>query len=141
MTIHVRGCLLLSSALLLLPGTAGCGSNGPPAREDVLAMPREELYGASMKSLVYEFRAKVRKRGIPAAKEGLPGLLENFNGYEEQAVGTHLETYRQIADKLKTLQTTLEGSPSREAVTDQVDEIGSLADQLPGDANQNPPVE
>jgi len=141
MRIQVRDCFLSGAVVLLLLGSSGCSSSGPPAREDILAMPKDELYGASMKGLVYEFRAKFRKHGIPAAKEALPVLLENFDGFEKQDVGSHLETYQQIVDKLQSLQTTLEGSPTREAVSEQVDDIGSLADQLPGEADPNPRVE
>jgi hypothetical protein len=71
----------------------------------------------------------------------LPDLLASLEGYERLKLGEHKETYKQIVDKLKALQGELAGSPTKEAVVKSVDEIGALADKLPGQANQNPVVE
>ena len=56
-------------------------------------------------------------------------------------LGAHKETYKQIYEKLKALEGTLAGSPTKEAVVKVVDDIGALADKLPGKANENPSVE
>ena len=136
----LNACVLLA-ALVIALSICGCGSGQPSGRPDLDAIPDAELHGASTKGMLYEFRAKVRKRGVPAAKQELPMLLESFAGYQQQPVGKHLDTYRQIADKLKALQSTLAASPTKDAVVKAADEIGALADKLPGQANPNPQVE
>jgi len=135
----VHASLLL--ALAIAPGLCGCGSGQPSGRPDLDAIPDEELHGASTKGMLYEFRAKVRKRGVAAAKTELPSLLEGFKDYEKQPVGKHKDTYRQIAEKLKTLEGTLAASPTKDTVVKAADEIGTLADKLPGKANPNPQVD
>lgn len=129
------------AASLLALGAMGCGGDTPEARQDILNTPREELYGASTKSLLYEFRAKVRKHGVEGAKDALPELQENFQGYEQLPLGEHMQTWQQIDEKLKELESALGQSPSREQVTSSVEEIGTLADKLPGKADENPQVE
>lgn len=124
-----------------LVGVSGCGSDEPPARQDILDKAPEELHGSSTKAMLYEFRAIVRKRGTAGAKAELPILLENFEGYEETPVGDHLDTYTQIVEKLKSLETMLAGSASDEEVKAVIEEVGKLADTLPGEANENPTVE
>lgn len=128
------------AAVAIAAGLSGC-SGQRSGRPDLDAIPDEELHGASIKALLYDFRAKVRKYGAAGAKKELPAVLEGFQDYEKQPVGKHLDTYRQIAEKLKALDTTLAGSPSKDAVVKTADEIGSLADKLPGKANPNPQVE
>ena len=146
MPIHKRGRLqsisLFAFLLLVVPLAPGCGSRGQPSgRPDIDAIPEIERRGAATKADIYEFRAKVRKRGVAAAKQDLPDLLASLEGYERLKLGEHKETYKQIVEKLKALQGQLAGSPSKEAVVKAVDEIGALADKLPGKANENPTVE
>jgi hypothetical protein len=140
MLIGLRTSGLVAAALLLALGT-GCGGGGPPTREDILKIPKEEHYGMAVKAQLFEFRAKVKKRGVKAAQQELPTLLENFDGYEKQALGQHLETYKQIVEKLNALKTTLAGSPNPAEVTQVANEIGELATKLPGKADENPEVE
>ena len=135
-TTHARARLATFAVALCV---AGCGRGS--GRPDLDAIPAEELHGASTKGMLYEFRAKVRKYGVAAAKKELPAVLEAFADYEQQPIGSHKETYRQIAEKLKALETTLAGSPTKDAVVKAADEIGALADKLPGKANPNPQVE
>ena len=130
-------CLIVA---LSAAGFAGCGGQSS-GRPDLDAIPDEELHGASTKGLIYEFRAKVRKRGVLAARQEMPSLLESFKDYEKQPVGKHKETYREIAEKLKALDSTLTAKPTKEAVVKAADEIGTLADKLPGKANPNPQVD
>jgi hypothetical protein len=133
---------LVAVALLVTLSAWGCGSRGQPSgRPDIDAIPKEELYGAATKAQLYEFRAKVRKRGAAAAKQDLPDLLDGLKGYERQPVGQYKETYKQIVEKLEALQGTLGGSPSKDAVVKVAEEIGVLADKLPGKADANPQVE
>jgi hypothetical protein len=127
---------ILTAAALAI----GCSSKQTSGRPDIDAIPKEELYGASTKALLYEFRAKVRKRGTAAAKQEVPMLLENLEGYEKAPVGQHLETYKQIVEKLKALQGTL-ATATKDSAVKIADEIGTLADKLPGKADQNPIVE
>src|SRR5262245_34723662 len=125
---------VLLAVLAIALGAGGCGGKHT-GRPDLDAIPDEELHGASTKGLLYEFRAKVKKRGVAAAKQDLPVLLESFQDYEKQPVGKHVETYRQIAEKLKALESSLAAAPSKDAVVKAADEIGALADKLPGKAN------
>src|SRR5438034_89848 len=112
---------------------AGCGSRRQASgRPDIDAIPEIELRGQADKATLYEFRAKVRKRGVSAAKAELPDLLSSFENYEKLKLGAHKETYKQIYEKLKALEGTLAGSPTKEAVVKAVDDIGALADKLPG---------
>jgi hypothetical protein len=126
---------------ILFANSFGCSSGQPSGRPDIDAIPDEELHGASTKAMLYEFRAKVKKRGVKAAKDELPVLLESFEGLEKRPVGQHLDTYKQIAEKLQALNGTLAGNPSADAVTKAANEIGALADKLPGKADPNPLVE
>jgi len=119
----------------------GCSSGQKSGRPDIDAIPEVELRGASDKKELYEFRAKVKKRGVAAAKQDLPDLLASLENYEKFKLGEHKETYKQIVEKLKAMQADLAGSPSKESVTKYVDEIGALADKLPGTAPANPTVE
>jgi hypothetical protein len=138
---NLGGSWLRRGVLLLTVAAAGCGSDQPPARQDILDAPEDELHGASTKGMLYEFRAKVRKHGVQAARQEVPILLENFAGFENAPVGDHLETYKQIDEKLKALETTLAGAPTDEQVKQAAEEIGTLADKLPGKAEENPEVE
>jgi hypothetical protein len=133
---HVLGICVLLAAV------AGCGSGGQPSgRPDIDAIPEIELRGSATKASIYEFRAKVKRRGVNAAKAEVPLLLESLEGYEKLKLGEHTATYQQIVEKLKALQGTLASSPSKDAVTKAADEIAALADKLPGKADPNPQVE
>lgn len=124
----VVGCVLF----------VGCGGDDPmAARPDIAAISMEEHYGASVKSMIYEFRAKVRKRGATAVNQELPLLLENLEGYEQQPLGDHAATYKEIVEKLKAMS----GATSKDAAVKAANEVGTLADKLPGKANDNPVVE
>jgi len=128
--------LPLLAAILL----AGCGRGQKSARPDIDAIPEVELRSAATKRAIYEFRAKVKKRGVAAAKQDLPDLLSSFEGYEKHNLGEHKETYKQIVEKLNAMQAGL-GSATKESVTKAVDELGALAAKLPGQADENPVVE
>ncbi|MGH7127323.1 MAG: hypothetical protein ACREIV_02050 [Planctomycetaceae bacterium] len=137
----LRGIARFATMVLMLLMLSGCGSDEYTARPDILQTPEAELHGASVKASLYEFRAKVRKHGAEGARQELPTLIESFEGYEDQPVGEHLETYTQIDAKLKELDSMLAGSPTKEQVVAVAEEIGTLADKLPGKADENPSVE
>lgn len=118
----------------------GCGSGQTSGRPDIDAIADEDHYANDVKGQLYEFRAKVRRRGVEGVKRELPQLLEGFEGYEKRKLGSHAATCKEIVEKLKALEGTL-ASASRDAVVKAADEIGTLADKLPGDANPNPQVE
>jgi hypothetical protein len=130
----------LVACLLILFGAAGCNSSQSSGRPDIDAISDEEHFGKSSKALLYEFRAKVRKRGVEAARQELPQVLESFQGVERRKLPDSMATYKEIVEKLKALEGSL-GSASREVVVKAADEIGALADKLPGEANPNPEVE
>ena len=133
-------CLVLAAAWSLL-GAAGCGSADNSARPDIAAIPDEEHFANDTMGQLYVFRAKVRKRGVEAAKQDLPDLLEGVATYEQRRITKGKETYKEIVDKLKALQAKLASSPSMDDVVKAAEEIGTLADKLPGKANANPSVE
>ena len=122
----------------LLPG---CGTAENSARPEIDAVSAEEHFGTSSKRLLYEFRAKVRKNGVNAAKQDLPDLLEEISTYEQRRLPKDKDTYKEIVEKLKALQSKLGGSPSKDEVVKAAEEIGTLADKLPGKADANPVVE
>jgi len=132
---------LLGVLFLICLSAWGCGSGGPPAREDVLKIPAEEHYGGAIKGMLYVLCAKMEKRGIKGAKEGLPEVLENMQGYEKQSLGSHSDTYRQIDQKLKDLDTLLKGSPTDAVVKQTAEELRGLASKLPGKADESPKVD
>ncbi len=135
-SVYLLGCLLA-----IAPSLAGCGSSSQSSgRPEVEGVSDEVHFGSSSKALLYEFRAKVIKRGVDAAKTDLPALLESFEGYEQRKLGDSTATYKEIVEKLKALEGSL-GSANRDAAVKAVDEIGALADKLPGKANPNPEVE
>lgn len=137
---HSSG-LMCAMVLLAAPWVAGCiGANQSSGRPEVEGVSDAEHFGASSKALLYEFRAKVRKRGVEAARQELPQVLESFEGYERRKLGDSAAMYKEIVEKLKAMESSL-GSASREAAVQAADEIGVLADKLPGTANPNPEVE
>jgi hypothetical protein len=137
-----RACCLSVPLFLTSLLAVGCGSGQKSGRPDIDAIPEEELRGAAVKQSLYEFRAKVRKRGVSAAKADLPDLLESLQGYEKLKVSpAYKDTMKQIVDKVQAMQGDLGGSATKESVTKTADEIGALADKLPGQAHQNPSVE
>jgi hypothetical protein len=127
--------------LLLAASGPGCGSGQSSGRPDLDAIPEIERRGEAVKADLYAFRAKVKKRGVNAAKQDLPDLIPSFENYEKLKLGEHKETYKQILEKLKALEATLAGSPSKDAVVKAVDEIVAIAEKLPGKADPNPVVE
>jgi hypothetical protein len=127
---------------LVVTGVCGCGSRGQSSgRPDLDAIPELQRRAEGDKATLYEFRAKVRKRGVAAAKQEVPDLVATFEAYQKLKLGEHQETYKQILEKLKELQGMLAGSPTKEAVTKAADEVGALAAKLPGTVNENPQVE
>jgi len=137
-----QGCRfsrILTAALLI--SAAGCGGGQPSSgRPEVENVSAAEHFGAASKALLYEFRAKVRKRGAEAAKVALPEVLESFDGLEKRDLGNDLASYREIVEKLKAMEAPA-ASGNRDAVVKAAEEIGTLADKLPGTANPNPEVE
>src|SRR5207237_3605380 len=116
MTFRRAYCPLLAS-LLVAVMSVGCGPGRQKSgRPDIDAIPEIELRGAATKNAIYEFRAKVKKRGVAAAKQDLPDLLENIQAHEKLKLGQHNATYKELAEKLKALQAELAGSPSKDAV-------------------------
>jgi len=131
------------AALFVGALSLGCGGSGQTSgRPDIDAIPEAELRGAATKATLYEFRAKVKKRGVAVAKQEVPELLEQYSSYDKLKVGQdYKDTMKQIVEKLTALQGTLSSSPTKDAVVKAADEIGTLADKLPGKANPNPVVE
>jgi hypothetical protein len=128
----------IAIALTMLAGcNTGQQSSGRPEVEGV---SDAEHFGNSMKQLLYEFRAKVRKRGAEAAKAELPQVLESFEGLEKRKLGDDMATYQQIVEKLKAMEGPA-ASGDRNAVVAAAEEIGTLADKLQGKANPEPEVE
>ena len=137
-------CVSIRFGLILIAlAVLGCGSGRQPSgRPDIDAIPEEELRGSGTKADIYQFRARVRKRGVAAAKQELPELLETLSSYERLKVGKEYKnTMKQIVDRLTALQTELNGSPTKESVVKAAEEVGTLADKLPGKADANPQVE
>ena len=130
-------CAVVATVFLIAGCTGTQQSSGRPEVEDVSAA---EHFGAASKALLYEFRAKVKKRGAEAAKQELPQLLESFEGYEQRELGGDAATYKEIVDKLKAMEAPA-ASGDRNAVVKATEEIGTLADMLPGTADPNPEVE
>src|SRR5689334_17532987 len=123
-------------ACLFVAGLAvGCGSGRRSGRPDIDAIPEIELRGGATKNALYEFRAKVKKRGVAAAKQDLPELLENIQAHEKLKLGAHNATYKELAEKLQALQSQLGGSPNKDAVLKSIDEICTVGEKLPGEAN------
>jgi hypothetical protein len=129
------GWLALAALMIL-----GCSKGQPSGRPDIDAIPEAELRGAAIKASVYEFQAKVRKRGVAAVKQELPEMIEVLTAYERLKLGEHQETYKQINEKLKALQASA-ASATKDSAVKAADEIGALADKLPGKAEKNPQVE
>lgn len=139
MKSSVHACFLF--AIAVLSGAAvGCGGGNEvlEARPEIAAAVAapEETLGSYVKSQIYEFRAKVRKRGAASVKTDLPILLENLGSVDERS-DSHAETYKEILAKLKAMS----DSANRDALVKAVNEIGALADKLPGSANENPIVD
>ena len=141
MSKNLTKCCLLMAALVLPLGAGGCGGADTSARPDIAAIPDEEHFANDTMGQLYVFRAKVRKRGVEAAKQDLPDLLEGVATYEQRRITKGKETYKEIVEKLKALQAKLGSSPSKDEVVKAAEEIGTLAGKLPGKAEANPSVE
>src|SRR5262245_6192762 len=140
MANNCSACVALSVVVFL--GLCGCGSRGQSTgRPEIDDVPEIEHRGRAAKNMIYEFRAKVRKRGVAAAKADLPDVLASMEGYQKLKLGEHNATFKEIFDKLKELEGKLAGSPSKEEVTKAVEDIATIASKLPGKANENPVVE
>jgi hypothetical protein len=136
------GACSAALVIVLAAMALGCGGSGQSSgRPDLDAIPEIERRGEAVKADLYQFRAKVRKRGVNAVKQDLPDLLPTFENYEKLKLGEHAETYKQIFEKLKALEGSLASSPSKDAVVKAVDEIVAIAEKLPGKADPNPIVE
>ena len=135
---YLGGSLLLLIAMV----AGGCSGGGQPSgRPDLDATPEADRRAAATKADLYDFCAKVKKRGGNAAKQDLPDLLASMEAHEKLKLGAHQETYKQIVEKLKTLQGLISGSPAKPALDAAVEELKKVADKLPGNANPNPQVE
>ncbi len=134
-----RGYALYLGVVLATLAT-GCSSRQPSGRPDLDAIPEIELYGAATKNAVYELRAKVARRGAAAAKQDLPDLIENVQAHEKLKLGPHNATYKELAEKLKAVQSEV-GGGSKDAILKKVDEAVAVAEKLPGKANEKPLVE
>jgi len=139
--ISLRVLSYIVASLLLGMALVGCGSGRRSGRPDIDAIPEIELRGAATKNALYEFKAKVQKRGLNAAKQDLPDLLENIQAHEKLKLGAHNATYKELAEKLAALQGELGSSPSKDALLKKIDEICAVAEKLPGTANKEPTVE
>jgi hypothetical protein len=140
--LYLRVSSSLVVALVTLLGAGGCGGGGQSSgRPDLDATPEADRRAAATKAELYVFCAKVKKRGANAAKQDLPDLLESLAAYEKLKLGAHQETYKQIVEKLKALQSLIGGSPAKPALDAAVEEIKKLAEKLPGNADANPQVE
>jgi hypothetical protein len=122
--------------------SVGCGGGVQKSgRPDVDAIPEIEHRGRAAKDSIYEFRAKVKKRGVPAAKQELPELISVIEAYSNLKLGEHTQTFKDLLAKLKELETLLAGTPSKDAVVKVVEEAAAIVGKLPGTANENPVVE
>jgi hypothetical protein len=136
--------LRLFSLLFAMSAVAmfsGCGGGQPSGRPDIDAIPEIEHRGRAVKDSIYEFRAKVKKRGVNAAKQELPELMPVIEAYQNLKLGEHTQTIKDLYAKLKELEGALAGSPTKDAVLKTVEEAAAIAGKLPGDANENPIVE
>ncbi len=131
----------ISTFTLVTAFILGCGGGQRSGRPDIDEIPEIEHRGGATKTQIYEFRALVKKRGIAGAKQALPDLLEGIQAHEKLKLGEHNATYKEIAEKLKALQTELAGSPAKDAVEKAVDGIVAVAEKLPGKGNPNATVE
>jgi hypothetical protein len=135
-------CLRGSFLLVAILAAGGCGGGGQPSgRPDLDATPEAERRAAATKADLYDFCAKVKKRGANAAKQELPDFLASMEAHEKLKLGAHQETYKQIVEKLKALQGLIGGSPAKPALDAAIEELKKIADKLPGNANPNPQVE
>ena len=132
-------CLFVA-VLTVVAVAAGCGASNKSGRPEVEGVPDDVHFGSASKATLYEFRAKVKRRGVEAAKAELPQVLESFEGYDKRSLGEHTATYKEIYDKLKAMESSL-GTANRDAAIKAADELGALADKLPGTADANPEVE
>jgi hypothetical protein len=138
MAFRRRNCCFVG--MLVVSILVGCSSRQKSGRPDIDAIPEIEHRGAATKSALYEFRAKVRKRGAAAVKQDLPDLIENVQAHEKLKLGPHNATYKELAEKLKAVQAEA-GSGSKDSILKKVDEAVAVAEKLPGKANDNPSVE
>jgi hypothetical protein len=139
--ISRRRLSCIVAAWLVGLAVVGCSSRQKSGRPDIDEIPEIEHRGKATKNALYEFRAKVKKRGVAAAKQDLPDLLENIQAHEKLKLGAHNATYKELAEKLQALQSQLGGSPTKDAVLKSIDEICTVGEKLPGEANKEPVVE
>ncbi len=123
-----RWAVVLSASLALV-GLVGCGSSSDVPAPGMGA-PEVE-YAKSVKALVADLAQSYKQAGLDGLKSGIEGAVENMEAYEENPVGEHEETYKQIAEGVQSLQQLLQGSPKKSEVEAKLKELQSLADKLP----------
>lgn len=97
---------------------AGCGAKAPP--------PAKEKMAAETKTLVSQFVTKAKTQAPKAAASDLAVLLENLEARLKDQGGA----YQQLVDAAKELQKTLQGSPARPQINQQLDKLSQAASSL-----------
>jgi hypothetical protein len=122
----------MTRALLLTAvfwcATSGCGPSGPKAgRID----NDPASYARTTKKRVLDFvqEAWSNPRGIP---QEAAALLETLEVYPSQPVGEHKSTYETLTQKCKSLVDQAKRAPTSGEVQKLLQEMQTLANQLPG---------
>lgn len=116
-------------------GMCGCGSDDTTSSS---ASSDDELQVLFAKETLYEFRAVVRAEGVAGARDFFPVMRQDFS---QEPPAAYQETFQQVTTKLDELETALAGSPTVAELTAVADELATLADSLPGEADPNPDLD
>lgn len=121
----------MSRAFAFLIGLAlfsGCGKETGPGPHD----PPEVSFATGVYQEIKHLAGTYKsEEGLGGLKSSLVGTLENLENYEEQPVGEHKETYKQIYNGLKELKTLADSSGSRAKINQKLKELMALAEKLP----------
>ena len=120
----VATCLV--PALLVGVGLSGCN---PPPGGDESGDPA--AYALDIKTQVTEELSRA-KANPAAAADSVAVLIENLEGYQDQPVGQHGETYAALLAGCKELKEMCDQSAGAAEIGAKIDEVLALAGKLPG---------
>jgi hypothetical protein len=128
-----RTWLAWLTAVALSVALVACSKTRDPRLDD----PADN-YGRTIKKQVKEFVANAKQNPKTLPQEA-PVLLETLEAHPSAPVGTYKPTYESLTQKCKTLVDASKKSTSSGEVAKLLQDIDTLANQLPGDAGPAAP--
>jgi hypothetical protein len=126
---------LLSGVVLAV---TGCGGGAEEDERYELNRSPELAHAQSLRGLITSLVESYQNEGLPALRTEMSVVFENFDPLKEAASGDqNRQVYEEAEQKLKELQSLVEGSAGREQIVAKLKELSDLTQRLP----QPPPAQ